>query len=68
MKIIGDYMSQDTHKYQLELSKEEIDILDQLLLIAGRVDSHEIRMAACKLAAKLNDVINKKDTLSQANN
>lgn len=51
-------MSQDTKKYQLELSKEEIDILDQLLLIAGRVDSHQIRMAACKFATKLTDLIN----------
>ena len=44
----------DTGKiYRLELTKEEINYLDQLLLIAGRVDSHDIRQVTIAFATKL---------------
>lgn len=45
-------------KYILELTREEIDTLDQLLLIAGRVDSHIIRSAACAFGDRLTKLVN----------
>ena len=50
-------MSNENEHYTLILTKQEIDTLDQLLLIAGRTDSHEIRAVTCSFAAKLKSLL-----------